>query len=157
MKPFHVIHAVATLLLLLAVVAFGVLTLAGVIEVRIPGRAQANGRPANEEIRIKARLVVIRGAKPNTEYPIYDGQNILGRADQKPVDIDLEIQESPDRVWSSRQHAVIRCENGSLVIEDLNSSNGTFVNQNRIQPGQKQPLRANDIIQIGEVQLKVVL
>jgi predicted component of type VI protein secretion system len=101
--------------------------------------------------------VVIRGAKLNTEYPIYEGQNVLGRADQKPVDIDLEIQKSPDRVWSSRQHAVITCENGSLFIEDLNSSNGTFVNHNRVQPGQKQPLRAKDVIQIGEVQLKVVL
>jgi len=29
--------------------------------------------------------------------------NFIGRADEKPVDIDLEDQEPPDRVWCSRQ------------------------------------------------------
>jgi predicted component of type VI protein secretion system len=46
---------------------------------------------------------------------------------------------------------------GSLVIEDLNSSNGTYVNRSRVPPGKQQGLKANDIIQIGEVQLKVLL
>jgi predicted component of type VI protein secretion system len=102
-------------------------------------------------------LVVIRGAKTGAEYPIFEGQKVIGRADQKPVEIDLQVQESPDRIWSSRQHAVIICENGSLVIEDLNSSNGTYVNRSRVPPGKKQELKANDVIQIGEVQLKVLL
>lgn len=101
------------------------------------------------------RLIVMRGLKINTEYPLYDGHNFIGRADEKPVDIDLEDQEPPDRVWSSRQHAVITFDNGSLVIEDLNSSNGTFVNRTRIHPGQKLTLRVNDVIQIGTVQMKV--
>ena len=85
-----------------------------------------------------AKLVVLRGNKRNAEYPIYEGQNFVGRADEKPVDIDLEDQEPPDRVWSSRQHACIFFENGELSIEDLNSSNGTFVNRARIYPGQKK-------------------
>src|SRR6266550_2697013 len=78
------------------------------------------------------RLVVLRGQKRNVEYPIYEGHNFIGRADEKPVDIDLEDQEPPDRVWSSRQHALITFENNALVLEDLNSSNGTFVNRGRI-------------------------
>jgi len=73
------------------------------------------------------------------------------------VDIDLEDQEPPDRVWSSRQHALITLEGGKLSIEDLNSSNGTFVNRARIYPGQKCDLNPNDVIQIGTVQLKVVV
>jgi hypothetical protein len=103
------------------------------------------------------RLVVLRGLKMNAEYPLYEGLNFIGRADEKPVDIDLEDQEPADRVWSSRQHAVIALENGQLTIEDLNSSNGTFLNRNRIHPGQKKPLNVNDIIQIGTVQMKVKL
>jgi pSer/pThr/pTyr-binding forkhead associated (FHA) protein len=101
------------------------------------------------------KLVVQRGLKINFEYPIYEGQNFIGRADEKPVDIDLEDQEPPDRIWSSRQHAVIFFEGGTLSVEDLNSSNGTFVNRNRIYPGQKTPLNVNDVIQIGTVQLRV--
>jgi pSer/pThr/pTyr-binding forkhead associated (FHA) protein len=103
----------------------------------------------------RPRLVVLRGLKINTEYPIYEGHNFIGRADEKPVDIDLEDQEPPDRIWSSRQHALITFEDGQLVIEDLNSSNGTFVNRARIYPGQKRPLNLNDVVQIGTVQMKL--
>jgi hypothetical protein len=103
------------------------------------------------------RLLVLRGQKRNVEYPIYPGANFIGRADEKPVDIDLEDQEPPDRIWCSRQHACISFESDQLAIEDLNSANGTYVNRNRIYPGQKRPLAPNDVIQIGNVQMKVVV
>jgi hypothetical protein len=165
MKALQVVHASVTLLLLVVLIGFGVLSMMGIVEVRIPAKrpageapaAQQNARPAEKHLGRKARLLVVRGAKPGMEYPIFEGQNFIGRADQQPVDIDLEIQELPDRIWSSRQHAVIISDGGSLVIEDLNSSNGTYVNRNRVPPGKKQELKANDIIQIGEIQLKVLL
>jgi hypothetical protein len=103
------------------------------------------------------RLLVLRGQKRNVEYPVYEGLNFIGRADEKPVDIDLEDQEPPDRIWCSRQHACLSFENNELFLEDLNSANGTFVNRTRIYPGQKRQLAPNDIIQIGNVQLKVVV
>ena len=101
------------------------------------------------------KLGVTRGLKQNIDYPIYPGQNYIGRADEKPVDVDLDDQEQPDRVWSSRQHALILFENGALTIEDLNSANGTFINRGKLAPGQKQTLKPDDVIQIGTVQLKV--
>jgi len=103
------------------------------------------------------RLLVLRGQKRNVEYPIYEGLNFIGRADEKPVDIDLEDQEPPDRIWCSRLHACLSFENNELFLEDLNSANGTYVNRTRIYPGQKRQLAPNDIIQIGNVQLKVVV
>ena len=103
------------------------------------------------------RLLVLRGQKRNVEYPIFEGPNFLGRADDKPVDIDLEEQEPPDRVWCSRQHACVFWESNELSIEDLNSANGTYVNRTRVYPGAKRPLTVNDIVQIGNVQLKVVI
>ena len=118
-----------------------------------PATPAAPALPAGAE----PRLLVLRGQKRNVEYPLYEGHNFIGRADEKPVDIDLEDQEPPDRVWSSRQHALISLENGQLTIEDLNSSNGTFVNRSKIYPAQPVPLKPNDVIQIGTVQLKVVV
>lgn len=103
------------------------------------------------------RLYVVRGQKPKVEFPILGGLNFVGRADDKPVDIDLEDQENPERVWASRQHAVIEFEDNKITIEDLNSSNGTFLNRNKIYPGQKIPLKANDMVQIGNIQMKVML
>ncbi len=113
--------------------------------------APAGGLPDGAQ----PKLVVIRGQKINFEFPIYQDMNFIGRADEKPVDIDLEDQEPPDRIWCSRQHALITLENNQLTIEDLNSANGTYVNRNRVYPGQKQPLGVGDVIQIGTVQLKV--
>jgi hypothetical protein len=103
------------------------------------------------------RLLVLRGQRRNVEYPIYEGLNFIGRADEKPVDIDLEDQEPPDRVWCSRQHACISFEGEQLSIEDLNSANGTYINRNKLYPGQKKQLSVNDIIQIGNVQMKLIV
>ncbi|MER3416054.1 MAG: hypothetical protein C4297_07585 [Gemmataceae bacterium] len=120
----------------------------------VPPPAQtAAATPAPPATR--PRLVVIRGLKIGVEYPLYEGENYVGRTDEKPVDIDLEDQESPDRIWSSRQHAVIRWQEGQLTIEDLGSTNGTFVNRVRVPPGERRPLNAGDVIQIGTVHLRV--
>jgi len=101
------------------------------------------------------KLVVLRGIKIGVEYPLYDGLNFIGRHDEKPVDINLLDQEPEDRIWSSRQHALITFVDDQLVIEDLNSANGTFVNRTRVYPSQRRALRLNDVIQIGSVQMKV--
>lgn len=111
--------------------------------------------PAAVSSDAKPKLVVIRGQRMNVEYQLFEGDNYIGRTDEQPVDVDLEEQEPPDRIWSSRQHAVIHIENGSMTIEDLNSLNGTFVNRMKIPGGQKKPLGVNDVIQIGTVQMRV--
>ena len=71
--------------------------------------------------------------------------------------MDLTFQEPEDRVWCSRQHALILFDEdtGAMTIEDLNSSNGTFVNRERVYPGQPRQLVAGNTIQIGTVHLKL--
>ena len=101
------------------------------------------------------KLVCQRGQRPGTEYPVYEGQNFIGRSDDQPVDIDLDDQEPQDRIWSSRQHALICFENGVLSVEDMNSSNGTYHNRVRLAAGVKQPVKPDDTIQIGAVHLIV--
>jgi hypothetical protein len=127
-----------------------------------PVAPAAPAAPAAPEIAklpadAKPKLVVLRGQRINVEYPLYEGLNFIGRSDEKPVDIDLDDQEPPDKVWCSRQHALINFEDGTLMIEDLNSANGTFVNRTRVYSGQKRQLNVNDVIQIGTVHLKVKL
>jgi hypothetical protein len=102
------------------------------------------------------KLVVVRGQRMDVSYPLYPGKNYMGRTDEKPVDIDLEDQETSDRIWTSRQHALVTFDNGKLTVEDLNSLNGTFVNRTRVHPGQVRELNEGDVIQVGTVHLKVV-
>jgi hypothetical protein len=122
-----------------------------------PAPAAVGAAPGPLPAGAQPRLQVLRGQKRNVEYPIYEGLNYIGRADEKPVDIDLEEQEPPDRIWCSRQHAVITFEGGMVSLEDLNSANGTYVNRVRVYPGQAKPLAVNDIVQIGNVQMKLVV
>lgn len=107
--------------------------------------------------KLEPKLVVVRGQHVNAQFIIRAGKNYIGRHDDRPVDINLDDQEAPDKVWSSRQHAVISFEGGLLTVEDLNSLNGTFVNRQRVNPGQPRTLNVGDILQIGTVQLKVVI
>jgi hypothetical protein len=157
MEWYHKIHLAFTLVLSVAVTVFVVLWLTGVIEVR--RRSTASVSQPDKGVPLagaKARLIVLRGLRPNWEYRIFEGRNVIGRADQQPVDIDLQPQEPEERIWSSRQHAAITCDGGSMVIEDLNTSNGTYLNGEIVRPDTKRPLKVGDVIQIGEVQLKVL-
>jgi pSer/pThr/pTyr-binding forkhead associated (FHA) protein len=53
----------------------------------------------------------------------------------------------------SRNHAVIRFEDGKFYIKDTKSSNGTFVNENRLSPSGEESglveLKSRDILQFG--------
>lgn len=157
MRWYHIAHLALTMVLGITVVVCLVLLATGVLVVRKHSSdALASPKTDAPVGGAKARLLVVRGLRPNWEYPIFEGTNIIGRADQQPVEIDLQPQEPEDRVWSSRQHAAITCEGGSMVIEDLNTANGTYVNRIVVRPGTKRALKTGDLIQIGEVQLKVV-
>ncbi|OAI53619.1 hypothetical protein AYO44_15820 [Planctomycetaceae bacterium SCGC AG-212-F19] len=114
-----------------------------------------NGQPV-QPVTQKMRLRITRGLKPNWEYLIHEGRTVIGRADEMPVDIDLQPQEPDERTYSSKQHAAITCTKDALVIEDLNSANGTYVNRKRVPPGEKCALKKDDIIQIAEIQIKVL-
>jgi FHA domain len=153
MKWYHVVHAGATLVLAVTITVFVVLLLAGVIEMRRPSAESISG-PSQPIQGAKGRLLVVRGLRPNWEYRIFEGRNVIGRADKLSVDIDLQPQEPEDRIWSSRQHAAITCQGETMTIEDLSSANGTYVNRNIVPPGTKQALKPGDIVQIGEVQVQ---
>ena len=57
-----------------------------------------------------------------------------------------------DRFISS-QHALIMWEDDAVILVDLNSSNGTYVNSRRIKT---QILRNNDVIQLGDHRIKMI-
>ncbi|NTV63057.1 MAG: FHA domain-containing protein [Oscillochloris sp.] len=87
------------------------------------------------------------------------GQAVIGRAD--PVsnvfpDIDLTGHGALER-GVGRRHARIFLQGGQVLLEDLNSTNGTFLNTTRLQPGQPQTLRSGDEVRLGSLLLKVQL
>jgi pSer/pThr/pTyr-binding forkhead associated (FHA) protein len=51
----------------------------------------------------------------------------------------------------SRHHAVIYASQAGYVIEDLNSANGTWVNENRLTPHVPYDLHDRDQVRLGEL------
>jgi pSer/pThr/pTyr-binding forkhead associated (FHA) protein len=69
---------------------------------------------------------------------------VIGRRE----DCDLRIAVNDD----SRKHCQIKLENNELTVSDLGSSNGTFVNGQKIK---KHALTAGDTLQVGPVSFVV--
>ncbi|PWH15499.1 MAG: hypothetical protein DDG60_05755 [Anaerolineae bacterium] len=92
--------------------------------------------------------------------PISDRMEFtMGRvSENQPIMPDIDL--SPFKAFDngvSRLHAVIRNNAGNIVIMDLGSSNGTYINGMRIVPNIEQPLRHGDIVALGKLKMQIVL
>ena len=81
---------------------------------------------------------------------------ILGRfSPEAPLPVVDLTDYSAGLLGVSRQHASITPTDEGYVIEDLESSNGTFVNENPLPPHDPRPLRSHDQIRLGGLMLFV--
>ena len=55
----------------------------------------------------------------------------------------------------SRQHCKLICENGHILVTDLNSSNGTYVNHKKI--AEPTPVKPGDVVSIGEIDFTLLV
>ena len=74
-----------------------------------------------------ARLVLKRGgAETDIAFPVATSA-IIGRFDPSVGPIDVDLAELPEGQYVSRKHAKIACDGAAWTVQDLGSSNGTFV------------------------------
>jgi pSer/pThr/pTyr-binding forkhead associated (FHA) protein len=103
-----------------------------------------------------ARLVIERGRSAGKQFPLSNPEAQIGRWDADGgifPDIDLDDDDPEAKV--SRRHACISLNDGEYSIEDLGSTNGTFINRGRrLVPGDKQSLRDGDEIIVGKTFLR---
>lgn len=103
-----------------------------------------------------AVLVIERGDVPGTEFKLVNDESTIGRWDADNgvfPDVDLDAHDSDAKV--SRRHARIIRNNGSYFIEDLGSTNGTYVNRGRrLLPGNPQALADGDEVIVGKTFLR---
>ena len=88
-------------------------------------------------------LVALNGQHKGEDFRLRVGKNVLGTA----ADCDVVLTDKK----ISRKHATIRYEGGEFQIADLDSSNGTFVNEEKVQ---KHDLIDNDIIKLGDIEFE---
>ncbi len=94
---------------------------------QVPGRAPRTGRTGRTSRRSKVkgtRLVVVEGPLTGTEIPLEGAQVTLGRAPDSTIVIDDD--------YASSRHARIYESEGAWVVEDLGSTNGTWLDRTRL-------------------------
>lgn len=103
-----------------------------------------------------ARLVIEKGRSTGKQFMLSDAEAQIGRWDADGgifPDVDLDTDDPEAKV--SRRHARITLSNGQYFLEDLGSTNGTFINRGkRLPPGQRQALCDGDEIIVGKTFLR---
>ncbi len=80
----------------------------------------------------------------------------LGKTNDR-VPPDIDVAGFPNSEVVSRIHADIRVEGDSFYIEDTGSSNGTYINNMPLLPGNRHRLRPGDRIALGKGDLVTFL
>lgn len=100
-------------------------------------------QPSHKKSSRDACLVVINGVDLGKKYGLAQNSTLIGRSSK----VDIQIDE--DSI--SRNHAVIENYGEEIVVRDLNSTNGTYVND---YPIQQHRLMDGDQVKIGRTIFK---
>jgi hypothetical protein len=105
---------------------------------------------------VHAKLIIERGTGVGQEFSLSTEEAYIGRWDADNgifPDVDLDAHDPEAKV--SRRHARITFKDGNYALEDLGSTNGTFINRGRrLLPGNPHLLSDNDEIIVGKTFLR---
>jgi diguanylate cyclase (GGDEF)-like protein len=95
--------------------------------------------PAQGKQRTRALLTIVGGSSAGRVYPMREDETTIGRGKEAHVRLD--------DAGTSRLHArIVFTADGSYLLEDLSSTNGTFLRGKRIE---REKLSSGDRIHIG--------
>ncbi len=88
-------------------------------------------------------VVVLTGELAGRDFRLVDGKNTMGTA----ANCDIVLTDP----YLSSHHCVIRHENGEFTFVDLDSTNGSYVNERKCS---REDLIDNDKIRLGRTEMK---
>jgi pSer/pThr/pTyr-binding forkhead associated (FHA) protein len=89
-------------------------------------------RPPKSKRGTPTKLVVTQGALSGTSVTLADGPVTLGRAPDSTVVLDDD--------YASNRHARVYPSNGEWLVEDLGSTNGTYLDREKLQGPTPAPI-----------------
>lgn len=95
------------------------------------------------------QILPLVGRQQFTIGRISEGQSILPDIDLTPYDAYSQ--------GVSRLHATIKIIGEETFVEDLGSSNGTRIDNQRIQPHQNQAIKHGDVIALGRFKVQALI
>ena len=90
------------------------------------------------------RLVITEGTDAGRDFQV-SGSLSIGRDTTAGIVIDDDE--------ASRRHAVVTRDGDELVVRDLDSTNGTWVNEERVAPERR--MRVGDSVRVGSTVLEL--
>jgi pSer/pThr/pTyr-binding forkhead associated (FHA) protein len=93
------------------------------------------------------RLKILHGSNAGKEIKIPAPKCLIGRGD------DCHLRPQSDAV--SRQHCTIITTDTEVVVRDLSSRNGTYVNGERV--GEESVLLTGDVLRVGPLEFELII
>jgi len=93
------------------------------------------------------RLKIMQGSNNGKEVKIPTPKCMIGRGD------DCQLRPTSDAI--SRHHCVIITSENEVIVRDLKSRNGTFVNDERV--ADEAVLLSGDILRVGPLQFELLI
>ncbi|MEO5666416.1 MAG: FHA domain-containing protein, partial [Bdellovibrionota bacterium] len=93
----------------------------------------------NKASKLDPAFIVVQGEMLGKVFRLKEGVSQIGRQSDNAVVIQQRAV--------SGHHAQVRREGGTVILEDLKSTNGTILNKEKIE--RPQVLQQNDLIKIG--------
>ena len=117
------------------------------VERALGARTREQLRRLTADVALPALERARRWFSPPPKLPLValGAEVTLGRHDACEVHLD--------HVTVSRRHAALRRVGGMWMLVDLGSTNGTWVNGRRVTA--RTPVRRGDVVQVGEVQVRL--
>lgn len=113
-------------------------------------------KPPNDRPAIAYKIVLISA---NEQYDplalVIQGDVTVGRqtGSSRPT-LDVTPQGG-EMLGVSREHAMLRPTSDALLIYDLDSTNGTYLNETIVRMGNPLPIKNNDVLSFGKLHFKV--
>ena len=109
------------------------------VEVPSPGRRQRSTPAPRSGVAPRVQVVAAMGHEPGTSFEVGDGV-IFGRSDGA----DIRVHDQ----FASSAHARIYDRGGYMYLEDMGSTNGTYLNGRQVKSVER--LQMADTIRIGD-------
>jgi len=109
--------------------------------------------------RATAKLVVTGTTELDAAFQLHKESNLVGRSDpHSNIFPEIDLSKFDPETKISRRHARIWREGEMYLVEDLNSVNGTVVNDSvRLAPRQPRALESGDKLRLGETTLHFLI
>ena len=98
---------------------------------------------------MQVKLRVMTGSHEGTEIPISGDKFLIGRSES------CQLRPKSDSI--SRKHCILVIRDGRVLIQDLKSRNGTYVNEKRLPSDRAKILEPGDSLKIGKLLFEVLI